>query len=287
MTRPARPLVDDRVDASTPERIGRAATLALYDELALTPKPGLVTLEDAGSHDDMDARTFIRSLTALRPSFIRFAELGAAGAPFDALEHCGLDAEARMYAATAGINTHRGAIFTLGLLCATAGAIVGSGLPIDADRLRRTLVARWGDALARRATGPPRLPGGFAAQRHGLRGASAEASLGFPALFETALPAWERARARRLTPQRQRLDTLFHVIATLDDCNLAHRGGLAGLRDAQRIASDFLASGGAAHVDGVRRARAIGALFVSRRLSPGGAADLLSAACWFERVRSR
>ena len=71
--------------APTAQQIGRAATLALYDELALSPKPGLVTLTDRGSHADMDAQTFMRSLLALRSYFVRIAELGAAGAPFEAL----------------------------------------------------------------------------------------------------------------------------------------------------------------------------------------------------------
>ena len=95
-------------------------------------------------------------------------------------------------------------------------------------------------ALGRRACRaqrrPPTLPGGIAARRHGLRSASQEAALAFPVLFETAVPALAAALARGLTPQQARLDTLFHVMAVLDDSNLAHRGGLAGLRYAQRAA---------------------------------------------------
>ena len=271
-----------RLDARA---IGKAATLALYDELSLAPKPGLVTLVDRGSHADMDAHTFMRSLFALRSSFVRFAELGAIGAPFESLERCGIAAEARMAAATGGVNTHRGAIFTLGLLCASAGAVGSAADTFDADRLRQTRVARWGDSLERRADRPSNLPGGQAARRHGLRGASREAALGFPVFFDVALPAWTRARA--LTPQQRRLDTLFSVMAVLDDSNLVHRGGIAGLQFAKREAAAFLAAGGAAATDGIARARAIARAFADRRLSPGGAADMLSAACWFERLTCR
>lgn len=263
--------------------IGRAATLALYDELALSPKPGLVTLTDCGSHDDMDARTFMRSLLALRAYFPRIAELGAQGAPFDALERCGIEAESRMLAATGGINTHRGAVFTLGLLCAAAGALLSIGVPLEPQRLRAALLDRWGDALIARAARPSVLPGGRAAQRHGLRSASAEASLGFPVLFETAVPVL-RERLRSVAQQPARLDTLFQVIAVLDDANLAHRGGLEGLRFAQRAARSFLTAGGASGPGGLARAHAIGQAFVSRRLSPGGAADMLAAACWVQRM---
>ncbi|OUM01624.1 triphosphoribosyl-dephospho-CoA synthase MdcB [Variovorax sp. JS1663] len=269
----------------TPGAIGRAATLALHDELSLAPKPGLVTLIDAGSHDDMDAHTFMRSLFSLRRYFAQIAEAGARGADFAVLEQCGIAAEARMLAATGGVNTHRGAIFMLGLLCAAAGAVCRErGITLHAQHLRDALRRHWGDALAARSRRPPLLPGGIAARRHGLRSASEEAALAFPVLFETALPALTEALARGLTPSQARLDTLFHVIAVLDDSNLAHRGGLAGLRWAQRAARAFLDRGGVARPDGLREAQAIADDFVRRRLSPGGAADTLAAACWIRRV---
>jgi len=269
----------------TPAAIGRAATFALYDELSLAPKPGLVTLTDRGSHDDMDAHTFMRSLFSLRRYFAQIAEAGSCGADFAVLERCGIAAEARMLAATGGVNTHRGAIFMLGLLCAAAGAVCRerSAAP-QPDQLRDALRRHWGDALARRSQRPPTLPGGIAARRHGLRSASEEAALAFPVLFETALPALTAGLARGLTPHQARLDTLFHVMAVLDDSNLAHRGGLAGLHHARRAARRFLGRGGIARPDGLREAQAIADDFVAQRLSPGGAADTLAAACWIVRV---
>lgn len=271
----------------TPQAIGRAATLALHDELVLSPKPGLVTMVDTGSHDDMDAHTFMRSLFSLRGYFVRIAGLGAAGAPFEALERCGIDAEARMLAATGGVNTHRGAIFTLGLLCAAAGAVACTGRSPTPELLRSTLLQCWGAALAARTTRQSTLPGGIAARQYGLRSASAEAALGFPALFETALPAMKSAAARGLGRPLVLLDTLFHVMAVLDDSNLAHRGGLEGLRHAQRAASEYLAAGGAARPGGVAAAFDIAQDFVERRLSPGGAADTLAAACLVARLDTR
>lgn len=269
----------------TSAAIGRAATLALYDELSLAPKPGLVTLMDCGSHDDMDAHTFMRSLFSLRRYFAQIAEAGFGAADFAVLERLGMAAEARMLHATGGVNTHRGAIFMLGLLCAAAGAALGEcDGALHPMGLREALRRHWGCALARRSQRPPMLPGGIAARRHGLRSASTEAALAFPVLFETALPALTGALARGLAPHHARLDTLFHVIAVLDDSNLAHRGGLAGLRFAQRAARDFLDRGGAARPEGVQEAQAIADEFVQRRLSPGGAADTLAAACWVQRV---
>lgn len=267
--------------ALTAQAIGRAATLSLYDELALSPKPGLVTLSCRGSHDDMDARSFMRSLLALRGYFVEMAELGAAEARFDALEHCGIAAEARMLAATGGVNTHRGAIFMLGLLCAAAGAL---GRRAGPQQVRATLRARWGEALAARARRPSSLPGGLAARRFGLRSASAEAALGFPTLFETTEPTLRSALRRGLGRTPAGVDTLFATMAVLDDCNLAHRGGLEGLRHAQAAARDFLAAGGAARPGGLAAAAAVGRDFVRRRLSPGGSADTFAAACWLQRM---
>ena len=265
-------------------RIGRAAVAALYDELALEPKPGLVSFVDSGSHHDMDARTFMRSLFALRHSFPRLAALGAAGADFDALEREGRAAESRMLHATAGVNTHRGAIFSLGLLCASAGALCAEGAALQPADLRRTLIVRWGERLAQRAPQSRTSHGAAAARSLGLIGANAEAARGFPVLFETTLPALRAALARGALPQQARLDALFQTIAVLADTTLAHRGGLAGLRYAQRAARDWLRGGGANRPDGLEHARSLHRAFVERRLSPGGAADLLAAACWAQRV---
>lgn len=263
------------------QRVGRAAVVALYDELALAPKPGLVSFVDAGSHTDMDATTFMRSLFALRGYFARIAMAGAARAPFIELEALGIQAEARMLAATRGVNTHRGAVFTLGLLSAAAGRCTGCVSP---TRLRDSLRTSWGDALDARRRRAAASNGRRATQAHGLRGAGDEAALGFPVVFEHAVPAFARARQQGLDDRHARLQTLFEIIAVLDDTNLAHRGGLVGLRFAQAQAKTFLRAGGAARPDALAHAQAIHQAFVARRLSPGGAADVLAAAGFVERV---
>jgi triphosphoribosyl-dephospho-CoA synthase len=265
--------------------IGHTAALSLHDELGLEPKPGLVTLTDRGSHDDMDRHTFERSLFALRPWFEKLAALGGRFATFAELEACGQQAEAAMVAATGGINTHRGAIFMLGLLCAAAGATYAEigDQPNDAA-VRGSLARHWGADLALRARRPSRLPGGMAAERLGLRSASHEAALAFPVLFEVAVPALRMALRRGLPGPLARIDTLFQVIAVLDDANLAKRGGREGLEFARGAARRFIAAGGSARPGGLADARSIGQAFVKRRLSPGGAADTLAAACLLARI---
>jgi triphosphoribosyl-dephospho-CoA synthase len=266
-------------------RIGRAATAALYDELALAPKPGLVSFVDSGSHQDMDGRTFLRSLFALRHYFTAMVHLGSAGVAFSELQACGVAAEARMLQATGGVNTHRGAVFSLGLLCASAGAVCAAGQSLRPDRVQTRLLQQWGPALAERSHIASRLPGGVAARRHGLRGAVQEAALGFPVLFEQVAPVLMQASSGDMAAaQTARLDALFHAMAVLDDTNLVHRGGLAGLHFAQTRARQYLAQGGTASDPDRVRAQALHRQFMARRLSPGGAADMLAAACWLQRV---
>jgi len=266
------------------QRIGRAAVAALYDELALEPKPGLVSFVDNGSHRDMDARTFMRSLFALRHAFSDLAVLGAAGADFAALEREGIAAETKMLKATGNINTHRGAIFTIGSLCAAAGGVVARRVALHPLAIRHRLLQRWGGTLAARCQRTSSSHGASAARRFGLRSAGKEAALGFPVLFETTFPALQTAIRLGMELRRARVQALFHTIAVLDDTNLVHRGGLAGLRYAQRAAHDYLQAGGAARPDGLDAARSVHRAFVARNLSPGGAADVLAAACWLQRL---
>lgn len=265
--------------------LGRAATVALYDELALDPKPGLVSFVDAGSHRDMSAGTLLRSLFALRRYFPAIAAAGAADEDFAVLQRLGIAAEARMLAATGGVNTHRGAVFTLGMLCAAAGWLLARGEVLSPTGLRAALLRRWGADLHELARRPRLSHGRDASRRYGLRSAAAEAASGFPVLFEVALPALRRNA--HLGPRRARLHTLFELMAVLDDTNLAHRGGLPGLRWAQQQARGFLDAGGAAQPDAIERAQSLHSAFVARNLSPGGAADLLAAACWLDRACTR
>jgi triphosphoribosyl-dephospho-CoA synthase len=271
-------------------RIGRNATLALYRELALAPKPGLVTLQGSGSHEDMDANTFMRSIFALRTYFPAIAAAGARTASFAELEQLGINAETRMLAATAGINTHRGAIFALGLLCAAAGRLVALGRPVGAEAIRRALEANWGDALreraARSAAAPAHSKGQRVARQWRLRSAGEEAAESFPVLFNVTFPALKAALALAGSADAALEHALFATIAALDDTNLAHRGGIDGLRFAQSQAQEFLEAGSVFREKWRMHAGTIHERFVARRLSPGGAADMLACAWWLGRVSS-
>ncbi len=275
-----------RLDTRDLRRFGQQVVLALYDELELWPKPGLVSFVDSGSHVDMDARTFMRSLFALRHTFPALALRGAEGAPFAALESEGIAAEGRMLCATNGINTHRGAIFTLGLLCAAAGRCTALGLRINDVNLRNTLLATWGADLSERAQRSRNSNGSRVAQQFGLRSVGMEAADGFPVLFETVWPCLREALERGASPRLAKVEALFAAMAVLDDTNLVHRGGLEGLCFVQHAAHAFL-DRDAARRDIEKDALSLHHELVIRRLSPGGSADLLAAACWLQRVTTQ
>lgn len=280
-------VVPDRL-SSNARQVGRAAVRALYTEIALEPKPGLVSFLDCGSHHDMNGTTFLRSLFALRGYFPRMAQAGAGGASFAVLEALGKNAEARMLLATRGINTHRGAVFGLGLLCACAGQLNAQGLQFSALHLRAVLLSTWGEALAARVKATrlasPTTNGQRVAQRFGMRSAGEEAAQAFPTLFDITLPALQGALAGGATARAARVQALFATMAALDDTNTAHRGGIEGLRFVQSSARSFLDSGGIMQPDWLLRARVIHTSFVQRRLSPGGSADVLASACWVDEL---
>jgi triphosphoribosyl-dephospho-CoA synthase len=259
--------------------IGRRAVSALHAELVLYPKPGLVSPFDSGAHDDMDAGTFMRSLFALRHYFQRITEAGARGAPFSELQALGIAAEARMLAATGGINTHRGAVFCMGLLAAAAGWRLTQGLDLTPEAWAQTIATRWGEAIA--ATGPAAAPeshGRRAVARFRARGAREEVLAGMPTLMKIAVPTLHRSLAATGCPERARVQTLFAVMAELDDTNLLHRGGREGLDFVRDRARAFLCAGGVMSSHWREKASELHRQCIERRLSPGGSADILAAA---------
>ncbi|MCC0809396.1 triphosphoribosyl-dephospho-CoA synthase MdcB [Methylobacterium sp. W2] len=267
------PAWDSRVPLS-PGDIAARAVDSLRLEVETYPKPGLVSHVDRGSHADMDAGTFRASAMALLPSFADLARAGATGAGMSALRRIGIKAEAAMREATGGVNTHRGAIFGLGLLSAAAGALGACRLRPGA--LGRHVSERYGEAIL---AGPVLLhaPGAAARRRYGIGGAPAEAAAGFPTLYWVGLPALRRARHLRPGDEEAaRVETCFALIAQLEDTNLLHRGGEAGYAFARASAAGFLSGGGVARDDWRARAVAIHRAFVARHLSPGGSADLLA-----------
>ncbi len=281
------------VDRAGTERIGRLAIRSLYREAALALKPGLVSPNSQGSHRDMDFSTFLRSLQALRTYFPAIASCGLQRPGFAPLQALGIDAEAAMLAATGGVNTHRGAIFNLGLLCAAAGRLIADGETPSAATACQAVKNNWAaDILDGLATLPAasqlKLSHGLeVARRYGSGGARQEAASGFPAALEIGLPAYRSILVATGDGELAAVQALFALIAELDDTNLLWRGGPAGLACGRRAASEFLAAGGVLADDWPEHAAAIDREFVARDLSPGGSADLLGVTLFLAELDGR
>ncbi|WDZ94421.1 triphosphoribosyl-dephospho-CoA synthase MdcB [Herbaspirillum sp. WKF16] len=268
--------------------LARLALRSLHQELVLYPKPGLVSPVDNGSHEDMDAGTFMRSLFSLRHYFFQIAQAGTQGAPFRRLQELAIAAEARMLRATGGVNTHRGAIFALGMLCAAGAWCHARKMPLTDAAIRAALLIRWGDALARHTrVGPSpeaQSHGQRVAAAHAVGGAREEGALGFPSVFEVALPRLRQTLAQGRGWREAKVDALFALMGHISDTNVYHRGGAGGAELVRARSAAFLAAGGTADAHWQERALACHRLFSQRRLSPGGAADLLAAACLVQQI---
>jgi triphosphoribosyl-dephospho-CoA synthase len=271
------------------ELIAGRAVLALLHELAVWPKPGLVSHVDSGSHSDMDAAMLQASAESLRPFFEELAKAGEDGADMGRLRTIGLRAEAAMLAVTGGVNTHRGAIFGLGLLCAAAGEVAEvsrEGAAVSPLRLGDVVMRRWAAEIKR---GPIPLfsHGAAALRRYGAGGARAEAAGGFRSVYEVGWPALRQGRS--LQPDdadAASVQACFALIAAVCDTNLLHRGGAGGMRYAAEAAASFLSQGGVGAPDWRARAAAVHAAFVARRLSPGGCADLLAMTLFVDALEA-
>ncbi|WP_454691506.1 triphosphoribosyl-dephospho-CoA synthase MdcB [Achromobacter aloeverae] len=266
---PSRPAVRE---AALARDFARLAKNCLDLEVATYPKPGLVSHIDRGAHRDMDAALLHLSAACLLPYFEAFVHAGLADADMVRLREIGLAAEACMLDRTGGVNTHRGAIFGMGLLLAAAGLRHASNSGLTLGQL---VAQRWGrDILDGPASAHSH--GGLAQRRYGASGARGQAASGFPAIYRQGLPALRAGMAAaRGNHHDARVHLCFSLIATLEDTNLLHRGGPDGLRFAQAAAREFLEAGGIAAAGWRERAVTVHRAFVARHLSPGGGADLL------------
>ncbi|MEE6179132.1 triphosphoribosyl-dephospho-CoA synthase [Mycobacterium sp. 050134] len=266
---------------STPLSLAGGAVAALIDEAALAPKPGLVDPRAMSAHDDMDMDTLNASARALGPIFAELAEMAQARAPDLRLRAdvgaAGRRGEQQMLAATRGVNTHRGALWALGLLI--CGAVNADG----ADG-----ITEYGAELARLPDPMLTAPrehshGAVAERRYHVSGARGEAQSGFPHV-RLALNVLRDARMAGLAPVQARLQALIELIARLDDTCLLYRGGIAGLTAMQQAARAVLAEGGPNTPRGARALAKMDRQARRGRLSPGGSGDLLAAAMFLDEL---
>lgn len=282
-------LITAHFDPEDAARIAAAAVDALLEEVRTTPKPGLVDQRNNGSHPDMDISLFAASAKALLPYFTRCADIGQKTAGlspaegFSLLREAGLEAENSMYAATGGVNTHKGAIYTLGILCAAFGRLWHLGeLSPTAEEVFSLCAAIAGDAARADLENAEADTAGLRLYRElGICGIRGEMAQGLPSLANIALPVFRTARSQRLTKHDAGVVTLLHLIAHVRDTNLYHRGGQPG--------ADFAAGSAQALLKGSpypsrEQIETLDDAFIARNLSPGGCADLLAATYFLDAL---
>lgn len=253
--------------SAVPYLLADLAETALREELDTTPKPGLVDRDGCGSHKDMSYRTMSLGIDALRPYLVSVAVEASAsesGIDPDVIRSVGLEAEKAMLEATGGVNTHRGALFCLGLSVAAA-----SVNPATEDSFRKE-VARIASAIP--AAGGSH--GAAAVAEYGASGALENARGGYGFIFKEILPF-----ARTLEGDGYRNQKiLLRIMASLDDTNILHRAGKEGLEMVRRASAEVLED---------FSPEALGELcarLTTAGISPGGAADMLALTLFLLKI---
>ncbi len=270
------------------ERIGAWAVQSLFEEVCTTPKPGLVDCRNSGSHRDMNLLTFAASAAALGSYFLKCAEIGmetAEASPddtFQRLREAGLWAEQRMYEATGGVNTHKGAIFTIGIFCGAAGRLWKPEGGWKAEALFQETAAMTAKAMAADFS---HAAGDTVGQRlytqNGIRGIRGEALQGFPSVAKIGLPVYLSCLEQGMEQNMAGAVTLLHLIAKVEDTNMISRGGIETAKEAAAKAAELLSA-----CPDSAQIRELDDWFIAYNLSPGGCADLLAAVYFVQHLTS-
>ena len=280
-----RRIMEEYFAAADQEKVSALVTQALLDEVCTTPKPGLVDRANNGSHRDMDIFTFTASAAALAPYWGRCFQIGretadlAPSQTFQTLKQAGQGAERTMFAATGDVNTHKGAVFTLGTICGAIGRRWKADVPCrDPEIILSECGAMVSAAVeadfAALDAKTARTAGERAYLEQGLTGARGEAAKGFPSVREVALPALSRALEAGLNKNDAGTIALLHLIAQGADTNMAARGGPERAKKAAEDCARLLERCPLPEVEDISR---LDQEFIRDNLSPGGCADLLAA----------
>lgn len=288
-----RPAPRVRHDASS---LAAKASEALLFEAAAAPKPGLVDPFSKGAHRDMDYFTFLRSAAALAHWWEIFARLGWDFGDEDPtrllplLRERGMEAERAMLAATEGVNTHKGLIFSLGILCAAAGNLAAADVPVTertcsayVSRIVKGIVERDFSGLERK-TDARRTWGEKLYLRYGVTGIRGEVERGFPSVLEHALPRLRADLDGGLPLNDALVNTLLVLCTVAEDTNVLARAGREGADFVRAEANKVLTLGGMGTEDGRTALLALDRLFIDRNISAGGAADLLAVTVFMRQL---
>ena len=272
-----RSAADDLLKDYCAYELALAAYESLLDELYTTPKPGLVDRMSCGAHTDMDLELFQKSAASLRPYLKKAARMGMEQCRMDTLRPLGVEAEKTMFAATGGVNTHKGLIYSMGLLMAGMGkTFIEGGSCIN--HAAELALQDAGEQL-RKSFETPSTNGGRVYRRYGVKGATGEAAAGFPNAVYCAERLHYYMEKRCKSPGSL---AFCDMMTLLDDTNLLHRGGQDGLEFVKKAAAEIAAMPAA---DRLLALSELDSEMIMRNLSPGGSADMLALAFLLERWR--
>lgn len=271
------------------QALGALAAKALLYEVCTTPKPGLVDRKNNGSHRDMDVFTFLDSTAALLPYFEEAVRLGMETRDllpqetFRRLRQAGAAGERAMFRATGGVNTHKGAVFTLGTVCAAAGRLwTAEGFSKDLDAALALCGEMSAQAVQKDFEAIRREGAHTTGQRlyleHGLEGIRGELSRGLPAVAQIGLPTLRRRLEAGDSLEQAGVQVLLALMAQVVDTNLIARGGLEGQQWAMEQTKNLPQGRAATRQETEELDRAL----IERNLSPGGCADLLAITYFLE-----
>lgn len=265
------------------EWLARAATQCLIDEARLSPKPGLVDSRGNGAHHDLTLSLMETSAHSLAPTFQNLAQQSwqrpADIALRQTIGRLGREGEQMMMAATGGVNTHRGAIWALGLLVSAVAMLGGSGSAQAITATAAQLAALPDDAA------PKVFSKGLrATHRYRVPGAREEAQQAFPHVIKLALPQLRHSRCLGASEAQARIDALMAIMTSLSDTCVLSRAGMDGLQAMQNGARAVLQAGGTVCAAGQQALARLDAQMLRLNASPGGAADLLAATLFLDRI---
>ena len=284
-----REILQEAVDEWDSREAARLACQALLYEVAITPKPGLVDRENSGSHRDMDFFTFQASAAALQPYFAQCVRIGRqGGAPEETLRALRLPgklAEAEMRRATVGVNTHKGAIFSMGILCGALGRLDRESWG-NPDRILDECAAMAKGIVSEdyRDLTPEtaKTAGQKLYLRYGITGVRGQAEAGFPAVREAGLPTLEAALAAGKNINEASCAALLTLLVHTADTNMIHRGGFDGMQQATLEVREILDR---ENFPSRETLESLDKRFIEKNLSPGGSADLLALTLFLHFLR--
>ena len=276
-----------------PYIIAHLATRALHAELDTTPKPGLVDKDNSGAHRDMDHALMSRSIRAIHPYFVRLALLGfAADMPsHDDIVKTGIEAERAMFEATNGVNTYKGALFSMGLAVVAAAGKAWQGSSITPQTLSAAISKLAFAFPDTKDTHGSKAKQTAASETATFKGALDNAREGYPMLFNDWLPFYANL-SKNGEPHALHL-TLLRIMCDLDDTNIVYRTSLAMMKQVKEESRSVLsrwseATHGTPQADGGTNLDTIlgdmNRSFVQRNISPGGSADMLSLVVFINGV---